>query len=108
MLRVNLTDHLAMEYRQNNNHINKEDLISKLEEKYAVDIENIRVNNVSKLRKPVVLSLKFSSEDFLEEINDKLYISPLFFLRKKKNPFKSSKREFPVDFGLRWTEKRKY
>ena len=34
-----------------------------------------------------------------------MYITPLFFLAKKENPFKLEKRLFPVDFGLPWKEK---
>ncbi|MDB2463090.1 transglutaminase, partial [Algibacter sp.] len=32
-------------------------------------------------------------------IGDKIYFSPLFFLKTGENPFKLEKREFPVDFG---------
>lgn len=55
--------------------------------------------NQYKITKPISLIAKFRSEDFIEEINDKLYIYPLLFFARKKNPFKLEDRKFPVDFA---------
>ncbi|WNH13564.1 hypothetical protein [Thalassobellus suaedae] len=49
--------------------------------------------------KPISESYKFSIENQADVIDDKIYFSPLFFLKTKENPFKLEKREFPVDFG---------
>ena len=50
-------------------------------------------------------SYKFSIESQADVINDKIYFSPLFFLRSKENPFKLEKREFPVDFSYPYSSK---
>ena len=105
MLRVTLTNHLAMAFRKKNNVLKDEDVRTKIEEKYNIEIDNFRVSNKLKIGKPIGQLVKFSSEDLIEEINGKLYITPLFFLAKNENPFKLEKRLFPVDFGLPWKEK---
>ena len=51
------------------------------------------------LSKPIVESYKFLKESQADVIGNKLYFSPLFFLKTSENPFKLEKREFPVDFG---------
>jgi len=88
----------ALNYRNNNNHITEESLIIKLEEEYKLEIEDYKVVNNKILGKPVVRSVKFISEDLIEEINGKLYISPILFLTADTNPFKLKERKFPIDF----------
>lgn len=95
----------ALSYRKNNNHIKKEDLITKLEEKYKIEIEDYKLVNKEEIEKSVARTLKFSSEDLIEEINDKIYIEPLLFLTEHKNPFKLEERKFPVDFAAPWRDK---
>jgi len=53
--------------------------------------------------KPVVESLKFSSEDLLEEINGNVFLKPLLFLGETTNPFKMKNRLYPIDYGTPWT-----
>ncbi|MFT5214126.1 MAG: hypothetical protein ACI9WV_001855, partial [Patiriisocius sp.] len=50
-------------------------------------------------------TVKFLSEDLVEEINNKIYIEPLLFLSRKSNLFKLSERKFPVDYTSKWQEK---
>ncbi|MGB1042614.1 MAG: DUF3857 and transglutaminase domain-containing protein [Tenacibaculum sp.] len=104
MLRKSLTRHSAMFYRQKNNIKKEEDVISDLEDKHSIEIENFKVFNSENLSKPVTQTIKFTSEDFIEEINSKLYFSPFFFLATKENPFKSEERNFPVDYGMPWQD----
>ncbi len=105
MLRTSLTGHSAMFYRKENNLKKEDDVISSLEEKYSIEIENFKILNKEKISKPITQTLKFTSEDFIEEINGKLYFNPLFFLGTKENPFKSEERNFPVDYGMPWQDK---
>jgi hypothetical protein len=95
----------ALNYRRNNNHRKEEDLITSVEEKYKVEIDEFKLNNKSELGKPVIRNVKFISEDLIEEINGKLYVEPLLFLTQRKNPFKLEDRKFPVDFGTQWKDK---
>lgn len=105
MLRKSLAGHSAMFYRKKNNIRKEDDFISSLEEKYSIEIEEFKILNKENISKPITQTLKFTSEDFIEEINSKLYFSPLFFLGIKENPFKSEERNFPVDYGMPWQDK---
>lgn len=94
----------ALNFRKRYNVLKDEEVQSKLEEDYNIEIENFRINNKTALGKPIVRMVKFSSEDLLEEINNKLYINPLLFFTSSVNPFKSEERKFPVDFSSPWKD----
>ena len=95
----------ALSYRSNNNAVKEEDLVTKLEEKNGIEIEDFKVLNKDKIVKSIVRSVKFTTQDLVETINDKLYIEPLLFLTQHANPFKLEDRKFPVDFATPWKDK---
>jgi hypothetical protein len=105
MIRTKYDNLNALNYRKNNNHIKEEDLITKLEEKYKLEIDDYKVLNKKVLEKSVIRNVKFLSEDLIEEINGKIYIEPLLFLSEHKNPFKLEDRKFPVDFATPWKDR---
>ena len=105
MIRIRYDNLNALNYRKNNNHIKEEDLITKLEEKYNLEIEDYKILNKNLLGKGVIRNIKFLSEDLIEEINGKFYIEPLLFLSEHKNPFKLEDRKFPLDFVSPWKDK---
>jgi hypothetical protein len=43
--------------------------------------------------------LKFSRDNQVDIIGDKMYISPLLFLAVGENPFKQEERLYPSDYG---------
>ncbi|HEX9600178.1 MAG TPA: transglutaminase, partial [Mariniflexile sp.] len=99
-IRTVKTNHDAMIYREQYLEADKNQYLEKLESKYAnMEIDGFEVKNEMDLSKPIMESFKFTLENQADIIADKLYFSPLFFLRTKENPFKLEKREFPVDFG---------
>jgi hypothetical protein len=103
MLKTNLTGLDALEYRASKNHLSEENKITKLEKKYELEIDKYRVSNKDNVSKPISQLILFNpTADFTETINNKIYFNPLFFLSSKKNPFKSEKRNFPVDFTMPW------
>ncbi|WP_028891289.1 DUF3857 domain-containing protein [Tenacibaculum sp. 47A_GOM-205m] len=104
MFRKSLKGHSAMFYRQKNNLKKEEDLINLIESQHNIEIEDFKILNKESLSKPIIQSIKFSGEDFIEEINNKMYLSPLLFLATKENPFKSEERNFPIDFGMPWQD----
>ncbi|MBJ6366574.1 DUF3857 domain-containing protein [Snuella sedimenti] len=94
------TSHNALSYREKYNKVNEEDFLEKLENKYnGLEVSDFKVANAVDLGKPVMESYKFTKESQADIVGDKIYFSPLFFLRTKENPFKLEKREFPIDFG---------
>ncbi len=94
------TNHKALSYRERYNNADEDDFLEKLENNYdGLEVSDFKVSNAVELSKPVMESYKFFKESQADIIGDKIYFSPLFFLRSKENPFKLEKREFPVDFG---------
>ncbi|MGG6229296.1 DUF3857 domain-containing protein [Tenacibaculum sp. SDUM215027] len=104
MLRRSLSNHSAMFYRQKNNAKKEEDIITSIEEKHNIEINDFKVLNDKNITKPITQNIKFTAEGFIENINDKVYFSPLLFLATKENPFKSKERNFPINFGMPWQD----
>ncbi len=94
----------ALSFRKNKNHIKDKELRTKYEDNNNIEIEDFKIVNQEILNKPIVRSVKFSSEDLVEGIGNKLYIEPSLFLTKRKNPFKLEERKFPVDFAAAWKD----
>ena len=100
MLRRIKKGHGAMYYRGEYNDANEDEFIEKLENKYgSMEISGFEVTNKDDLSQAITESYKFNTEDQIEIIGDRMYFSPMFFLRTGESPFKLEKREFPVDFG---------
>ncbi|WP_299673219.1 transglutaminase domain-containing protein [uncultured Tenacibaculum sp.] len=97
----------AMQSRKRFNHLKEDELISKFEESYNIEIDDFKSRNEKNIGKPLSRMFKFSSEDLVEEINGKLYINPLLFLTMEQNPFKSDERKFPIDFATPWSDSNK-
>ncbi|MCM4165004.1 MULTISPECIES: transglutaminase domain-containing protein [unclassified Arenibacter] len=100
MLRRIKKGHGAMYYRGEYNDANEDEFIEKLENKYgSMEISGFEVTNKDDLSQAITESYKFNTEDQIEIIGNRMYFSPMFFLRTGESPFKLEKREFPVDFG---------
>ncbi|WP_241910376.1 transglutaminase [Pseudotamlana carrageenivorans] len=93
------TNHRALSFREGYIGTNLDDYLEKLENKYnGMEISDYQVKNDLDLAKPVTESYKFVKESQADIIGDKIYFSPMFFLRDTENPFKLEKRDYPVDF----------
>ena len=97
----------AQRFRIRYNHIKDEDLIERFEENNNLEVDDFKLVNQDNLAKPVVRNVKFTSEDLLETIGNKLYIEPSLFLTKRSNPFKLEERKYPVDFTSAFKETNK-
>ncbi|MEJ1222570.1 transglutaminase domain-containing protein [Sediminicola sp. 1XM1-17] len=98
--------HTAMFYRDGYMANKKEEYIEELENKYGgMEISEFEVVNASDLMAPISETYSFIKDKQVEVIGDRLYFSPLFFLKTTENPFKLEKREFPIDFGFASTTK---
>lgn len=99
-IRTIKTDHNAISYREDYLETDKNQFLEKLENKYnGMEISDFEVKNDLDLSKPIIETYKFIIEDQVDIMGDKIFFSPLFFLKTALNPFKLEKREFPVDFG---------
>ena len=99
-LRRQLTNQNALAFRQKNTAIKEETYLEALENvNNSIEVDDYKRENDLDLSKPIVESYAFKDSKDFERINDKIYISPSFFLGLKTNPFKQEVREYPVDFG---------
>ena len=95
------TNHNAMIYREDYLEADKTQFLEKLENGYnGMEISDYEVKNDYDLSEPITESYKFLLESQADVIGEKLYFSPMFFLKTNENPFKLDKRDFPIDFGI--------
>ncbi len=96
----------ALNYRNDYNKVNNQDLIGKLEkENQDIEISELKVSNENDIGKPLGYTFAFETDNQVEVIGDKMYFAPLLFLTEKENPFKLENRTYPVDFGARFENK---
>ncbi|AQS95302.1 hypothetical protein BXQ17_12685 [Polaribacter sp. BM10] len=105
LYRTKFSNLSALTYRKNNNHLTEEAVVTGLEEKTNVEIEDIKILNDKNIYKIPTRTIKFNSDGLIESINGKLYVEPLLFLTERRNPFKLEERKFPVDFTTPWKVK---
>ncbi|MDJ0646304.1 MAG: hypothetical protein QNJ57_10020, partial [Flavobacteriaceae bacterium] len=103
--RVSYSKLSALNYRNNYNSFSDEEVISKLEKDYNIEINNFKVSNKNELGKPVTQLFQYESENLADVVGGKIYIDPLLFLTEDENPFKLQERDYPVDFGTPWEDK---
>jgi hypothetical protein len=100
-IRKQYTNHYALLFRDENIVLSKDTYQEKLEKKcHDIEISDYIRENDSEISKPIVETFSFKDPKGVEIINNKMYISPLFFLSTNENPFKQEVREYPVDFGF--------
>ncbi|RCW94083.1 transglutaminase domain-containing protein [Winogradskyella arenosi] len=96
-----LTNYNAYFYRNRYAKITSEDHMKSLEkDKGDIEINALTFNNADDVSKPVKIGYEYELSDGIDEVGNKLYFSPLFFLATKENPFKLDEREYPVDFVI--------
>jgi len=105
MMRTKYSNLGALEFRNRYNKIKEEELMTRMEDDFSVEVEEYKLANKFDIGKAVVRTVKFSSEDLVEGINGKLYVKPLLFKGYSANPFKLDQRQFPVEFSSPWKEK---
>lgn len=99
-IRRQYTDYEALAYRAKAVGANMESFVESIEnENNAIEISGYTRENDLDLSKPLMESFGFKDTNSSENINGKLYVSPLMFLTATENPFKQEKREYPIDYG---------
>lgn len=98
-MRKVINNHSAFSHRLNYLNKNKDSYVEFLENKYgSMNIKDFQIENDKNYYSPITETIDFEIENAADIINDKIFFSPMFFLKTKENPFKSEKREYPVDF----------
>jgi len=100
-VRIQRTDYEAYNFRVRNVDKNEESYLEKLEEELGgLKISNYTVENKkTNLSGPVLETFAFTSENQSDIIKDKIFINPLLFFTRSKNPFKQENRQMAIYFG---------
>ncbi|MDT8414439.1 MAG: hypothetical protein RQ735_03590 [Flavobacteriaceae bacterium] len=74
------------------------DYAKSLEDFYNIELSELTDNHEDKTATNFKESYQFLSENQTDIIDGKIYFSPTLFLKMSENPFKATKREYPIDF----------
>uniref|UniRef100_UPI004048F3BA transglutaminase domain-containing protein n=1 Tax=Flavobacterium sp. TaxID=239 RepID=UPI004048F3BA len=97
--REQMTDYNAFLYRENYGALTEESNMERIEKKYNnLEVVDITLKNAKDVYEPIFEEVTFNKPNAVDVIGDKIYFSPMFMFGIKTNPFKSDKREFPIDF----------
>ncbi len=97
-----MDNYYAYHYRNDIEDKNSSEAINKwLQDKYEnIDVLKGRVRNTHKIYKKLNEALQFETDEYVDEVSDKILISPLLeWAFETSNPFKSKEREFPIFFN---------
>ncbi len=97
-VRQQFTNHNAYLFRDRFIGMDRQQFLEKEEQKHQIEIADYTVENESALAKPLTVDYTFTSDNSVEIIGDKMYLSPLLFFAQQENPFKQDFRAYPVDF----------
>ncbi len=94
-------DYAALDFRNTYETFNSDDeyLTDFKEGKKGLKVVSHKIDNLDSLYMTVNEEFEIASNNSVSEIDGELYIMPLLFEQIKENPFKVSKREYPIDFG---------
>ena len=100
------TMQLAQSNRIKESKLSEKEKIEKLEDKdFEIEIGNLEIKNEEDYSKPYMKSFDFVADELIEEIGDKLYLSPLLFYNVEESPFKEETRTYPIDFVYPFSNK---
>lgn len=90
----------ALNYRDQFKNLSASEWAKTLGTIYSgTEFSNILFDNLEKPSEAVTLKYDFEAFGGVEEAGGKIFMSPLFYVQTKENPFKSQTRKLPVDFG---------
>jgi len=98
--RIRYTGHYARKAREEFLEVSVMDTQKKLEASLkGAELSEIKFKDLNSTDKPVSLEYGFELVDAAEVVGDKIYVSPLLFMTMTDNPFTTSDRTYPIDFG---------
>ncbi|MEL1255121.1 DUF3857 domain-containing protein [Flavobacterium sp. DGU38] len=107
IIRAQKTNYEAYNFRIRNAGKSTENYLETLEGKLGeLKISNYKVENKStNLSDPVLETFNFATDNQSETIGGKIFINPLLFFTRSKNPFIQEKRQMAIYFGYPSQEK---
>jgi len=106
-MRIQKTDYDAYAFRIKNAGRNQENYLEKYEEELGdLKIANYKIENAkANFSEPVLETFDFVSDNVVEVIGGQLFVNPLLFFTRSKNPFTQEKRQMGIYFGYPSLEK---
>ena len=106
-IRIQRTDYDAYLFRVENANKNQENYLEKLEEQFGDSkISNYTIDNKkTNIQEPVLETFSLNADNRVEIIGGKMFVNPLLFFTRSKNPFTQEIRQMPVYFGYPTQEK---
>ena len=68
-------------------------------ESLGLNLDSVHISNKEDISSPLLVKAWFSSSDYIQQGGNMMYFNPVMFERRKDNPFKAEKREFPVEYA---------
>jgi len=65
----------------------------------GAQLDSFKISDKDSTHKPLLTRAYFRSKDHVQVAGDNMYLNPVFFGRRDKNPFTLPVRNFPVDFA---------
>jgi len=106
-VKVQRTDYDAYNFRIHNADKNEENYLEKYEEELGdLKISDYKIENKkTNFSNPIVEFFSFTSDNQSEIIGGKIFLNPLLFFTRTKNPFTQEKRQMGIYFGYPTQEK---
>jgi hypothetical protein len=95
------TDYAAYDFRDNYSSYNTKDEYARAMEKEnpGLTINEITIDNIDDLYKPVVVTIDAVIEGIVTQVDKELYITPMLFEQVKENPFNATERIYPISYS---------
>jgi hypothetical protein len=95
------TDYKAVSIRSNLRDKTETDVIKELYDSEAagLSVDSIIIQAKDSIESPLKIKSKIFSESYCMKNGDIIYYNPSIIHRMKDNPFKSERRNFPIDYG---------
>lgn len=105
-VRSQLTSFAAKNFRSKYQNYNEEERLMDIEkDKGEIEISNYVISDMEVIDKPIMYVYDYSLNNGIEQIGDKVFLTPMLFFAPQENPFKQDQREYPIDFIYSFNEK---
>jgi len=106
-VRILRTDYDAYHFRVENAAKTQDNYLEKFEAELGnLSISNYKIENQkSNIKDPILETFSFTSGSQSDIIGGKIFVSPLLFFTRTKNPFNQEQRVMPVYFGYKNQQK---
>lgn len=99
-------DYEAFDFRETYVKTSEDSYLENLEKRLnGIEVENYKRTNSEDLGKPLIEDFSIVANNLVDIIADKLYLTPTIYYQRKRNPFTTEKRNYPIDFVYPFQEK---